>query len=244
MKTDTTGFLAGQIQLSQPIDGYRAGIDAVLLASAMDISAGKKAVEFGCGPGTAIFCAAILNPEARFLGLEKDDAIATLANENLQFNDSQSRVEIQNCDALDWKSDKAVDAIFFNPPFFDDPSSLRAPKPEKTAAWMNETSLDDWIRTALKRLIEGGVLTLIHRADRLADILAALEAKAGDIQILPIQPRATQPAKRVIISARKVSKAPLCIRPAIVLHPEKGSSYTPEADALLKGHEKLALLSV
>ena len=44
---------------------------------------------------------------------------------------------------------------------------------------------------------EGGTITLVHRADRLADILALLAPKAGSAQVRPVHPHADEPAKRV-----------------------------------------------
>lgn len=242
MTAKTSGFLGGKLKLIQSQAGYRAGIDAALLASALDIPAGKRAVEFGCGPGAALLSAACFNPEADFLGLEIDAAASDMAQSNITANDLSDRVGIETGDALAWRGEHSVDAVFFNPPFFDDPNTLRAPKPDKQTAWINPSGLAHWINAGLKRLKEGGTLTIIHRADRLADILTSIGARAGDIQVLPIHPRADQPAKRVIVSARKVSKTPLQILPGLVLHDETGATYTPAADAVLKGVSKLALL--
>ena len=54
---------------------------------------------------------------------------------------------------------------------------------------------------------EGGSITLVHRADRLGDILGGLASKAGSIRIRPIQPFADQPAKRVLVRAVKTGNS-------------------------------------
>jgi tRNA1(Val) A37 N6-methylase TrmN6 len=141
---------------------------------------------------------------------------------------------------LSWRSESGLDAVFFNPPFFDDPDALRAPAPDKRAAWINEAGLAAWITAGLRRLREGGRLTLIQRADRLGDILAALDGKAS-AAVLPIHPRAGAPAKRVVVSATKVSRAALRIFPGLVLHEGEGGAYMPEADAILRGAARTAL---
>lgn len=234
-------FLGGKIRLHQARDGYRAGLDAALLAAAIHLKPGDRAAEFGCGAGAALLGAAVLNPGARLTGVERDGAAAALALSNTDLNALTDRVEIVEADALARRTDPLLDAVFFNPPFFDDPNALRAPKAGKTGAWMNEAGLSAWIEAGLRRLKEGGVLTLVHRADALAAILAPLQGRAGDIAVLPVQGREGAPAKRVIVAARKVSKAPLRLLAPLVLHPDAGSAYTSRAQALLKGEARLAL---
>ena len=263
-----SSYLGGQLTLWQSRTGYRAAIDPALLAASLDLKSGARAVEFGCGPGAALLSAAVLNPEVFFLGIEQDAAAATLADRNRLINACADRTGVICADIMDWKgkfpdpgeakpdlkqaktdlssakegSTLPIDAIFFNPPFFDDAATLRAPAEAKTEAWINATSVSDWIALALRRLREGGRLTLIQRADRLGDILAALSPKAGGVQVLPVHPKADAPAKRVIVSATKTSKAPLQILPALILHQSDGS-YTPEVDAILRGEGRTELVS-
>ena len=84
---------------------------------------------------------------------------------------------------------------------------------------------------------------MIHRADRLADLLALLAAKAGSFQIRPVHPFADAPAKRVLVRAVKTGKAPLVLLPPLVLHDRSGAKHTPEAEAILRGEAGLAWLS-
>ncbi len=131
------------------------------------------------------------------------------------------------------------DAAMANPPFFDDPAELRAPMPEKAGAWMADGGLAAWTGFLLKAVREGGSITVIHRADRLADLLALLSPKAGSFRIRPVQPFADEPAKRVILRAVKTGKAPLVLLPALVLHDRSGAKHTPEAEAILRGEAAL-----
>lgn len=251
-----SSYLGGKLTLWQPAKGYRAAIDPALLAASVSLKPGRLAVEFGCGVGAALLSVASLNPGARLLGLEQDLSAAELADKNAAINDFADRVAVRNADVMDFKggggdqdevkpdprveTPAQIDAIFFNPPFFDDPSTLRAPDPSRTKAWINYSSLTAWIELALRRLKEGGRLTVIQRADRLDDMLAALRPKAGDITILPVHPKADAPAKRIIVAATKTSRAPLQVLPGLVLHRADGA-YTREADAILRGEARTAL---
>lgn len=235
-------LLGGRILLRQAVGGYRAGMDAALLAAACDAAEGACVLEAGCGPGGALLAAAVRRPSVRFLGLERDPAAAELARANIESNALAARVSIVEGDVvLPFKTLglPPFDAVMANPPFFDDPGALRAPAPAKRGAWMADGGLAAWTGFLLKAVREGGSITLIHRADRLADILALLAPKAGSFQVRPIHSHADAPAKRVLVRAIKTGKAPLQLLPALVLHPRVGAKHTAEAEAILRGESDL-----
>src|SRR5512141_3321084 len=93
--TDTTEdrVLGGRVILRQPVRGYRAGLDAALLAAACDAGPGSRVVEAGCGAGGALLAAAARRPGARFTGVERDPAALALARENIALNGMEDRVE-------------------------------------------------------------------------------------------------------------------------------------------------------
>lgn len=238
-------LMGGRIVLRQGQDGYRAGMDAALLAAACDAGDGGRVLEAGCGAGGALLTAAVRRPDARFTGVERDPAAAEFARHNAQLNGLQDRVEILDGDVRQPFRTLGLtpfDAVMSNPPFFDDPAALRAPAAAKHGAWMAEGGLGVWTGFLLKAVREGGSITIIHRADRLADILALLAPKAGSFQIRPIQPHADAPAKRVLVRALKTGKAPLQLLPALVLHPREGAKHTDEAEAIFRGEAALPWL--
>ncbi|ATQ42307.1 tRNA1(Val) (adenine(37)-N6)-methyltransferase [Caulobacter mirabilis] len=235
-------LLNGRVRLRQPARGYRAGMDAALLAAACDADAGGRVLEAGCGAGGALLAAATRRDAACFTGLERDPAAAALARENASLNGLSDRVEVIAGDVqagLKALGLAPFDAVMANPPFFDDPGELRAPAPEKTGAWMADGGLAAWTGFLLKAAREGGTITVIHRADRLADLLAQLAPKAGSFRIRPVQPYADQPAKRVIVRAIKTGRAPLILLPPLVLHDRSDAKHTTEAEAILRGEAAL-----
>ena len=234
------GLLDGRVRLRQPARGYRAGMDAALLAAACDARPGERVLEAGCGAGGALLAAATRRAGALFTGLERDPHAAALARENVALNGLGDRVEILDGDVqagFRATALPAFDAAMANPPFFDDPADLRAPAPEKSGAWMADGGLEAWTGFLLKAVRE--TITLIHRADRLADLLALLAPRAGSFRIRPIQPFADEPAKRVIVRAVKTGKAPLVLLPALVLHDREGGKHSAEAEAVLRGEAAL-----
>jgi tRNA1(Val) A37 N6-methylase TrmN6 len=230
-------LLGGRVRLRQPAIGYRAGMDAALLAAACGASDGERVIDAGCGPGAALLQAAARSPGARFTGVERDPEAFALARGNLALNGLESRAEVRQADVRDGFRPLQLapfDVAICNPPFFDDPDAMRAPHPARTGAYMAEGGLAVWIGFLLKAVREGGRIVVVHRAERLADLLGLLAPKAGSFAIRPVHPHADAPAKRVLVQAVKTGRAPLRLLPPLVLH-ARGGGHTPEAEALLRG---------
>jgi tRNA1(Val) A37 N6-methylase TrmN6 len=234
--------LGGRVRLRQPASGYRAGLDAALMAAACDARAGARVLEAGCGVGGALLAAAARQPSARFVGVERDPTALAMAMANIALNGLDDRVRVVSGDVAGGFSALGLpvfDAVMANPPYFDDETRLRGPHPARRGAYIADDGLPAWTGFLLKAVREGGTITLIHRADRLADILAGLAPKAGSIRIRPIQPFADAAAKRVLIRAIKTGKAPLILLPALVLHDRAGGKHTTEVEAILRGETEL-----
>ncbi len=240
MDTTEDGLLDGAVRLRQPKTGYRAGLDAALLAAACDAGPGERVIDVGCGAGAALLAAAVRRPEAAFTGVERDPEALALAGENIALNALSGRVEAAAGDVTAGFKGlglKPFDHAIANPPFFDDPAELRAPHPDKTGAWMADDGLAAWLAFLSKAVREGGTVTVIHRADRLAELLAI--PTMGSYRVRPVHPFADAPAKRVLVRAVKTGKAPLVLLPPLVLHARDGGKHTPETEAILRGKADL-----
>lgn len=235
-------FLDGRVRVTQPDDGFRAGIDAVLLAAALNPRPGETLIELGCGAGTASLCAAIRSKDATFHGFDSDPEMAAFAQANAAANDLSDRVTFAIGTVGNGDIPGPVDQVFFNPPFFDDPAALRPPKAGKMRAYLTgDATLADWVGEARRLLKPKGSATVIHRADRLGDLLSLLNAGWGDIAIKPVHPRADAPAKRVVVSARRDTKGALVLHPPLILHDGEGGQYSTVAEAVLRGRAGLSL---
>ncbi|MFN3930624.1 MAG: tRNA1(Val) (adenine(37)-N6)-methyltransferase [Brevundimonas sp.] len=233
-------LLGGRVRLRQPARGYRAGMDAALLAAAAGAEPGERVIEAGCGAGAVLMQMAARAPGVRLTGIERDPTMAALARDNAALNGADATIlegdVAAGFRALDLEPfDRAVS----NPPFFDDPGALRAPAPGKHGAWMADDGLAAWTRFLLKAVREGGRIVVIHRADRLADLFALLGETAGSFAVRPVHPHADEPAKRVLVQAIKTGKAPLRLLPPLVLHNRDGAKHTAEAEAILRGETGL-----
>ena len=101
--------------------------------------------------------------------------------------------------------------------------------------------LPAWMGTVARRLKPKGHLTLIHRIDRLPEVLAAVtQAGFGSLRVLPLSPRTGRAATLFLLEARKGGRAPFDLRPNFALHTnaqhrDGPKDYHPQIEAALRG---------
>ena len=232
------GFLGGRLQLWQPKAGYRAATDPVFLAAFVSAKPGERVLDLGCGAGAAILCL-MRRVEIRGYGIEIQGDYAELARRNATENalkltvfDGDVRTMSAQLRAM------TFDHVICNPPFYAAATHSGARDSGRDLAHRGD-DLSEWIEAGLKRLGTGGCFSIIHRAERLGEILAAFAGRAGDIRILPIAPREGRAAGRVLASARKGSKADLTLLAPLVahegaVHAADGDDYTARARGILR----------
>lgn len=234
--------LGGRAIIFQPARGYRAGVDAALLAAACDAGADERVLEPGCGVGAALLAAAMRRPTTRFVGLERDEGALALARRGILANGLEARVEAISGDVAAAPVRGGFDRVICNPPYFDDLSAMRAPHAARLGSYIAEEGLGVWLAYLTAAVREGGTIVVIHRAERLPELIAALAPKAGSHQVRPIQPFADQPASRVIVRAVRGGRAPFRILPPLVLHARERPGHTAETEAILRGEAALPWL--
>ena len=229
-------FLDGKVKVTQPETGFRSGLDAVMLAAAVPALARQSVLELGAGAGTASLCLAARVPGVTVTGVEKDQSLVALARTNAAANGFDCAFAAADIFALPPELKRDFDQVFANPPFHGE--GQVSPDERRAAALMDGGQLSGWLKLGLQRTVSGGFFTAILRADRLNEALAALPDKG--VCAFPLWPRQSEAPKRVIVQARKGSNAPFALLPGLVLHTEDGS-WTPEADAVLRRGNALAL---
>ncbi|MCZ6763901.1 MAG: methyltransferase [Alphaproteobacteria bacterium] len=245
-------ILGGRVILAQPAKGYRVAIDPVLLAGAVAVQPGQSALELGCGTGAASLCLAARVPGCRIVAVEQNEEMAALAIRNVVANEAEDRIAVYRADFTDAdftgghltsrrrNGDTGFDHVFANPPFFA-AGTASAPGPGKEAAYIEaDTPLSAWLSAMLANLRPKGRITLIHRAERLDEIIAGLSGKAGEISIFPLWPKAGSAAKRVLVCGRAGMRGPARMLPGLILHGPDGR-YTAEANAILRDGGRIEL---
>jgi tRNA1(Val) A37 N6-methylase TrmN6 len=243
-------FLGGALHLLQPRAGARAGTDAVMLAASVANArgGGARMLEAGCGVGTVALCLAWRLAGAQVTGVEIDSELCELARRNAQRNNLAARVEVVEGDiagpfaALEARGIRreGYDHVIANPPYLAEGRARPPADAKRGAHVMAEGGLDAWIRFLAACAAPAGRLWMIHRADALAQVLAALNGRFGGAQVFPLFPRTGLPARRMIVSALKGSRAGLSLLPGLVMHDSDGS-YTATAEAVLRHGAALPL---
>ena len=220
-------FLGGRLRLRQPKSGHRAGHDAMLLAAATSARSGDRVVDFGAGIGAAGLAVARRVAGIELVLVEIDEVLAELARGNAASNAIPADVIVLDVTsaadafAASGLPPDSVDAVLMNPPFNDPVRHRASPdKARETAHVATAATLETWIHAARRILKSGGVLTLIWRADGLAELLAALDRGFGNFAILPVHGDAKKPAIRVLVRAVKGGKAPTQMHAALMLNNE------------------------
>ncbi|WP_084417902.1 tRNA1(Val) (adenine(37)-N6)-methyltransferase [Henriciella litoralis] len=226
--TTADAFLGGVVTVFQPRKGFRAGTDSVLLSAALDPAQTGEAAEFGCGAGGALLPAAWRLKDTRFTGFEHDPDMLDLARRGVAENGFGARVEISRQDVSsiprDWEN--RYDLVFSNPPFFRE-GSIKTPGASKHNAYMETVPLKDWVGNMLHVLKPKGRFMMIHRASELARILALIERRSGQIEVMPVRSFPGDDAKRVIVRARKgLRSGSMRLLSGIDIYTSKGGQRT------------------
>jgi len=227
-----TTLLDGRVRCVQPRTGYRIAIDTVLMAAAVPAKAGHRLLDVGMGTGAAGLCVAARVGAVHVTGLEIQSKFANLARHNAALNGMADNFDVVNgnvgCPPKEIQPD-SYDHVLSNPPFVEAGRGRVPLEPSKAMATMESSvELRDWIVFCLRMVRTKGTVTIIHRADRVEEILAAMMGKAGDLIIVPLWPGGHTPdaaAKRVIVQGRKGMKGPTTLARGLVLH-KPGGDYT------------------
>jgi tRNA1(Val) A37 N6-methylase TrmN6 len=242
---DTTidAFLGGRVMLRQPKTGYRAGVDAVLLAAAVPMTGGDSVLDAGAGVGVVGLSIAARVPGCRVTLVEMAAPLAAIARENITHNSFSDRTAVIEADVAAPLAAcpplaalrETFDHVAANPPYYVDADGTRAADPLKDGSHaMPRGGLESWARFLASMAAPGGTCTIVHRADALPELLQVLDGRFGALIVFPIFPRRGTCAHRVLVQGRKGSRAPLVIAPGLVLHGDGGNGFTPEATAILR----------
>jgi tRNA1Val (adenine37-N6)-methyltransferase len=229
-------LLKESVRITQPVDGYRVGTDAVLLAASINTDRGRI-LDLGTGVGGVALCIAHRLAGVQITAVEKDTDIAELADINITDNGFASRIRLIKGDvtALPAVLAASFDHVVSNPPYHDVHGTRPRSRTRALAHMGEDTSLEDWVKAAIWAAKPRARISFICRADRAAELITLFETHgAGETLVFPLWPRHASPAGRVIIQARRGVKGPGAILPGLVMHNDKGG-YTEMASGVMAG---------
>lgn len=233
MSITEDGLLGGRLRYAQLSQGYRTGIEPVLLAASIPAEPGSRVLEAGTGAGAGLLCLAARVPGLVGLGLEQAPEMAALAAANFAAN-GFDQLRVEQADLLEWAAEGVYDHAFANPPWHaadgTPPARALVAKAKQAAPGL----LGAWAAALAKSLRPRGTLSLIIPAAQLAEASAALvAAKCPEITLLPLWKRAGEPAKLLILRGVRLGKGGCAVLAGLALHTAEGG-YTAQAEAVLR----------
>lgn len=250
----TDDFLDHAIAVHQfKSGGHRSGLDAILLAATVPEQTRGRVADLGAGAGVVGMAVAHRCPEVTVDLFEIDPDLVSLARKSIQM-DRNSHLAGRVCSTCADVGETAAllgtngalqgdfQYVVSNPPFND---QHHRPSPNDRRSLAHSAAADDpekWLKAASVLLPPRGCMVFIVRPSNLQDYLAVLPRWFGGVCIKPIHATAQKSANRVLIGARKASRAATQILPPLIVHGADGD-FTPEADAILRGRAAIALVS-
>ncbi len=234
-------LLGGRVRYDQPALGHRSGLEPVLLAASVPARPGERVLEGGTGAGAALLCLAARVPGVEGLGVELDAPTAALARANMRAN-GHERLRVLDADLLLCAAALAesgpFDHALANPPWHEGPPSATPRRALARSTPSGEATLAGWVHALSAPLRRGGTVTLALPASLLGAGLAALAPHAGAVRLLPLWPRAGEPARLLLLRGRRGIEGGCTLLPGLVLHRADGG-FTEAAEAVLRGGEAL-----
>lgn len=219
----------------QRSDGFKFGIDAVLLADFAKCRA-KRAIDLCTGTGIIPILLAAKTKIAHIDGVEIQPEFAEMADRSVKYNNLQDRIFIHECDLKDAPSQfgkSSYDLVTVNPPYMKAGSGeVNAGDSKSIARHEILCSLDDVVRVSSELLLPQGKFFMVHRPLRLVDIFCSMRKyKIEPKKIRYVAPKQDKEPNLVLIYGLKSGNPELKTLPTLYVYDEYGN-YSKEIDEI------------
>ncbi|NNU77124.1 tRNA1(Val) (adenine(37)-N6)-methyltransferase [Clostridium estertheticum] len=226
------------IHVIQKKHAFRFGVDAVLLANFVKVRKNAKVVDLCTGTGIIPFILAGKTTASNIIGVEIQEEFVDMANRSIEYNNLEDKIKFINGDLKDIELIKGidkVDIVTVNPPYKLQNSGLISLN-DKDAIARHEIccTLEDVIIACRILLKDNGRMYMVHRPDRLADILCTMRKhKIEPKRIRMVHPSVNKAPNIVLIEGQRDGGAFLKWDPPLYVHVEDGG-YTEEIKNMYK----------
>ncbi len=224
------------LKLIQKKDGFCFGVDAVLLSHFAQVAKNSKVIDLGTGTGIiAVLVAAKKGPE-RVVGLEIQHDMADMAARSVELNALSERVSIVQGDIKDAVrifAAASFDAVVTNPPYMEKGGGLLNPADVKAISRHEILcTLEDIVSVASRLMKPGGKFSMVHRPQRLADIIYHMRSYSIEPkQLRFVHPSPGKKPNLLLISGTKNGKAELRVQEPLYVYDSTGR-YSKEIDEI------------
>lgn len=220
----------------QKQNGFKFGIDAVLLSDFAKDTRSKNTLDLCTGTGIVPLLLSVKTDTPRICGLEIQKEVAEMAKRSVEYNKIGKRVEIVEGDlknAVEIYGRCSFDKITCNPPYMKRDSAVRNEIDTKSISRHEVMcNLDDIMRVSRELLVSKGRIFMIHRPSRLADILCTMRKyRVEPKRIRFIHPEVNKAPNLVLVEGMKDGGEELKFLPPLYVYNEDGT-YTEEIDII------------
>lgn len=239
---EVINYLLGykDLKIVQNTDMFNFSLDSVLLANFVSLNKGiTKVLDIGCGNAPIPM---ILSCKGDFhiTGVEIQKDVYDLAVKSVNINGLSDRIDLVNSDINDYASgleSDQFDVITCNPPFFkvNEGSNFNLSEYKVIARHEVKLNLDQLFKISRKLLKNGGVISIVHRTDRLIDIIETMRNNNIEPKrIRLVYPHIGDESNMVLVEGSKNGRSGLKILPPLYTHNNDGS-YTDEVMRFFEG---------
>lgn len=221
------------LKLIQNKEGFCFGVDSVLLSDfAKRIKKNKIVVDIGTGTGIIGLLLCKKTELKKIYGVEIQEEVAQMAKRSIELNQLQEKFEIINCninDIFEYLKINSIDCIVTNPPYKKVNTGMKN-EDEKQMISRHEVkcTLEDVIEKSSKLLKDRGEFYMVHRAERIVDIMCLLRKyRLEPKNIRFVHPNPSDKPNLILVKAVKYANEYLKIDKPLVIYDEKGN-YTDE----------------
>ena len=221
------------LKVIQNKDGFCFGVDSVLLSDyAKKIKNNVKVIDIGTGTGIISLLLCKKTNLSKIIGIEIQEDVAEMANRSIKLNNLEDRFEIMNInikDVLDYLEPHKYDVVVTNPPYKKIDTGVKSnEKKQLISRHEVECTLEDVIKNGSKLLKDLGEFYMVHRAERLVDIMCLLRKyKMEPKNIRFVHSKAEEKPSLILIRAVRGAKEFLKIDKPLIIYKENGD-YTDE----------------
>ena len=216
------------LRLIQKKNGFRFGMDSVLLADFADIRPKDTVADFGTGNGVLLFLLYGRNKGHRYYAFYIQPEATDLVLRNAYLNGLEERITAVTADAAEvsgYISPCSVDAVICNPPYGLPDASLLSPnKTRAIARNQNADTLDHLLSGAFSVLKGKGKLFMVYPAPQMLFLMKSMQSRHLEPKRFRlVYPYADKPANLVLIEAVKDAKPMLHPMPPLIIYSKDGS---------------------
>lgn len=224
------------LKIIQKTDGFCFGVDAVLLANFADIRKGDRVIDLGTGTGIIPVLLAGKTAAKEIVGLEIQAEMAEMAARSVMLNGLSERVRMVHGDikkSLEDFGAASFNSVVSNPPYMNSGGGLVNPSDMKAISRHEILcTLEDVIMAGSKLLVPGGQFAMVHRPERLVDIVYLMRSSGIEPKYLRfVYPSPYKKPNLILVKGTRGGNPQLKMMEPLYVYDEHGN-YSEEINRI------------